>query len=304
MDKVFAIVVTYNGEVWIKKCLSSLQNSSIPVHIIVVDNKSTDKTIEIIENEYQKVQFIKSDKNLGFGQGNNIGLRIAVKENADYVFLLNQDAWIEKNTVSALINVQKTNLEFGILSPLHLKPNKKEIEYYFSTIISPDYCPGLISDIYFRETKSVYETRFIHAATWLISKECLMKVGGFDPLFHHYGEDEDYVSRAVHFNFKVGIVPHAKVFHDINFDIEKIKTNLDRNIITSLLKLKKINSSFRSNFLVYVKASIDELTSNLLYRKFKKFAFNAKVFWKSVVLTKKILKSRRDSLKEMAFLKV
>lgn len=300
---MYAIVVTYNGEKWIRKCLDSLQNSSIPVHILVIDNKSTDKTTEIIEIEFPSVHLIKSEKNLGFGRGNNIGLRLALKENADYVFLLNQDAWIEKNTISDLINAQKANPTYGILGPFHLKPNKKEIEFYFSTIISPDYCPGLISDLYFGNMENVYETRFIHAAVWLISKECLMKVGGFDPLFPHYGEDEDYVSRAFFFNFKVGIVPCAKVYHDINFDIEKIKTNLDRNIINSILQLKKINSSFRSNFLVYVKTSMDELTSNLLYRKFKRFAFNVKVFWKSVVLTKKILKSRKESIKEMAFLK-
>jgi GT2 family glycosyltransferase len=170
MDKVFAIVVTYNGEFWISKCLDSLQNSSIPVHIIVVDNKSTDKTIEIIENEFPSVQLIKSEKNLGFGQGNNIGLRIALEENADYVFLLNQDAWIEKGTIATLIEVHRKNEDFGILSPFHLNYDGNLVEYYFSTIINPQSCPNLLNDIYFKRLNHVYVIEFIHAAAWLIYK--------------------------------------------------------------------------------------------------------------------------------------
>ncbi len=300
--KIITIIVTYNGEHWIERCINSLIISEIQLYIIVIDNNSTDSTVKLIKNNYPEVELIKSDKNLGFGKGNNIGLRKAIKENADYVFLLNQDAWIEPDTISKLIEVQKSNQEFGILSPFHLKPNKKEVEYYFSSIINPGSCPNLINDIYFNNTKDIYPIKFIHAAAWLISKKCLETVGGFDPIFPHYGEDEDYITRTHYFNFKTGIVPKSIVYHDIQFDIEKIKKDISRNSINYILLLKNINSSFRSNVLLFLKTNFDLITSSLVYRRFTEMKFRTKVFYTTLKYINRIKKSRKISLYKTAFL--
>ncbi len=171
--KIYVIVVTFNGENWIRKCLDSLRSNTIPVHIVVVDNKSTDNTIEIIKNEFHEVELIKLDENIGFGKGNNIGLRKALIENVDFVFLLNQDAWIEPDTISKLVEIQEKNQEFGILSPFHLNYEKTEIEFFFSTIINAFDCPAFINDMHFNKFKELYEIKFINAACWLISKNCL-----------------------------------------------------------------------------------------------------------------------------------
>ena len=79
--KVLVIVVTYNALQWIDKCLVSLLNSTIPVDCIVIDNMSTDDTVKYIKESYQWVHLVVSEKNLGFGQGNNIGLQYAIDNN-------------------------------------------------------------------------------------------------------------------------------------------------------------------------------------------------------------------------------
>jgi hypothetical protein len=72
----------------------------------------------------------------------------------------------------------------------------------------------LLSDLYFQSLDEVYEVPVVMAAHWLISRECLLKVGGFSPSFVHYGEDDNYASRAIFHGFKVGIVPKACGIHD------------------------------------------------------------------------------------------
>lgn len=213
--KIYSIVVTFNGINWIDRCIQSLVNSTIPVSIIVIDNASKDDTIKVMLQKYPKIEVIKSDENLGFGKANNIGLQKVLDEEADYAFLLNQDAWIEPDTISKLISIHGRNNDYGVLSPLQLSGDKINLDNAFTNYLNGYSCPNIISDYFFlRDRKDVYETKFVNAALWLISKECIKKVGGFDPLFFQYGEDEDYLARAKYHGIKVGICPEAIGYHD------------------------------------------------------------------------------------------
>ena len=107
--KIYAIVITYNGKKWYDRCFGSLRDSEMPVETIVIDNTSTDDTIEYIKTHFPSVHLIESKENLGFAKANNIGIRYAIDNNADYVFLLNQDAWIENDTLTALLRTFEEN---------------------------------------------------------------------------------------------------------------------------------------------------------------------------------------------------
>src|SRR5210317_1231583 len=112
MENVYAIVVTYQGLKWYKKCFDSLQDSTIPVKIIAVDNGSGDGSVDFINNNFKGIQLISQGSNQGFGKANNRGIKEALKQNADYVFLLNQDAWVEPPTIEKLISVHKEQPEY------------------------------------------------------------------------------------------------------------------------------------------------------------------------------------------------
>ncbi len=117
---IYTIIVTYNGERWIRNCLAQLLKSSLPVHAIVIDNASQDGTVDIIRNEFSDVTLLQNAENKGFGAANNIAIQVALQHNADYIFLLNQDAYIEKDTLNQMLKFQ-TNTAYGIISPVQLK---------------------------------------------------------------------------------------------------------------------------------------------------------------------------------------
>ncbi len=99
MPQIYFIIVTYNAMPWAERCFSSLQNSSVPVQTIVVDNGSTDGTQDFLKNIFPEIEFLQSSENLGFGKANNLGIEMAYKKGADFFYLMNQDAWIFEDTV-------------------------------------------------------------------------------------------------------------------------------------------------------------------------------------------------------------
>lgn len=127
MSKLLVIIVTYNGMKWLDKCLSSVINSTIKADLFIVDNGSTDGSIEFMKQNYPDARLVISKENLGFGKANNLGLQYAVDNNYDYVYLLNQDAWVEPDTFEKLVDIQKQNPTFGVLSPLQV--NRKKINW-------------------------------------------------------------------------------------------------------------------------------------------------------------------------------
>jgi GT2 family glycosyltransferase len=302
MTTIYPIIVTYNGLKWIDRCLESLRGSTVPLHTIVVDNASTDGTADHVAARYPEVELIRSPHNLGFGKGNNIGLRRALDDKADYVFLLNQDAWIEPAAIEILVARHRSNPAFGILSPVHLNADWKSLEYIFSEFAGSGNTPGFYADLYAGSLKEVYPTRFVNAAAWLISAGCLQKIGGFNPVFPHYGEDNDYVNRVHNGGFEVGIVPASRVVHDSFFSWDKINNDPQRLYISNLVKLSNPGHRFRSAALLYAKEAIDELTSLLLFRKFKKLSIRHKVFWRTLFALSTIRKYRRLSALPAAFL--
>ena len=118
--KVLVIIVSYNFEQWMERCLGSLRLSELPVDVLVIDNDSKDRTTELIRAQYPEVRLIENKKNLGFGRANNLGMQIALEEGYDFAFLMNQDAWIDPNTIGTLVSISLKYSEYGILSPVHL----------------------------------------------------------------------------------------------------------------------------------------------------------------------------------------
>jgi GT2 family glycosyltransferase len=193
-----------------------LRNSETPLQIIVVDNCSTDGSVEFLQKNYPEITLFPQTENLGFGKANNIGIKYALENGADYVFLLNQDAWIERDTIQKLLEIFEQNSEAGIVAPLQLDGSGNGIDLNFLNIyLSHDNTPFFIDDLYFNRTKTCYETQLVNAAAWLVSRECIEKAGGFDTsLFYHYGEDWNYCQRVKYHGFKIFLAPKIVVFHD------------------------------------------------------------------------------------------
>lgn len=200
---------------WIEKCLRSVFESTIKVHVVVIDNLSTDNTVAFIQKEFPQVELIRMDRNLGFGQANNVGLRLARERNYDYSFLLNQDAYVYPDMFDLLVKTAsaENNDNIGIWSPLHLNGNASKLDSQYKGYISesaPDYMEDMMTEF----PKPYYRVKMVPAAGWLLPRKTLDKIGGFDPIFFHYGEDEQYSQRIKYHGMMTAIVPAAKMMHD------------------------------------------------------------------------------------------
>ncbi len=245
--KILTIIVTYNGLQWYDRCLGSLQASTIPVDVMVVDNASMDGSADWIEAHYPEVNLIRSEKNLGFGQANNIGMRYAMDNGYDYVFLLNQDAWLHTNDcIERLVRAIENNPEYMIMSALWLYGGGERItkgsKQHMIALEGPNN--DFVSDMYLgKALQEVYETDYMPAAAWLLSRKTLEQIGGFDPLFFHRGEDDNYMQRVHYHGGKIGLCAKACICHDIeerpaNYDAEH--ENWNKNM---LIELADINDS-------------------------------------------------------------
>jgi len=240
--KILVIVVTYNGMKWIDKCLSSIRGSSVSTDAMVIDNASDDGTPHYVSVNYPEIKLVENRRNLGFGQANNMGLKYALDNGYDYVYLLNQDAWLMPVTIEKLIKVNLENPDFGILSPLQLDHDMQHIEEEVGYRLS-DYPTGkeLIDDACFNRLRDVYAVMHIPAAHWLISIEAIRRNGGFSPTFFHYGEDYNYVDRLHYHNMKVGVVLTARGVHDKGFRITPKEKQMLSAAIQMLKCLSNIN---------------------------------------------------------------
>lgn len=221
MNRICVIIVTYNGMKWINRCLSDLGKSTLPTDTIVVDNCSTDSTCKFIESNYPDIKIFKMVNNLGFGQANNFGIKYALDKGYDWIYLLNQDAYVYPDMFEKLLfTIEKSNdPTIGILSPLQLHPNGKWLEAHFEAYVRKSISLDKMKNL------KVCPVDGVQAAGWLIPRKTFETIGGFNPMFFHYGEDENFFQRARYHRLKTVVVPSAKMIHDhIDYGKRKLES--------------------------------------------------------------------------------
>ena len=291
--KVLTIVVLYNGSKWIRTCFSSLFRSTInDHHIIAIDNASTDNSVEIIRSEFPDVELIKLSNNIGFGRANNIGLQKAHDIEADYVFLLNQDAWVENKTIENLINIQQLNNEFGIISPLHFNTSDLLDENFLNYLLESTSIRSIMSDLCQNSLNDIYSIHFVNAAIWLISKDCYDKVGLFDNLFFHYGEDRNYSQRAIYHGFKIGVAISEKGWHDRKSFRSKSISPIKYKYLSHafmLVTLGDVNSkNLFISYIKFIKNRLKNIANNLFSLNLKYLLIDLKTIIYALIIIRKV----------------
>ena len=234
--KILVIVVTYNGLKWLERCLGSVRASEVPADLYVWDNDSTDGSADFVAARFPEAKLVRSADNLFFAEANNMGLRYALEKGYDYVYLLNQDAWLAPDTLGALVAASAAHPGYGVLSPLQMTDGFRELDGQFGKIL--------------RSARNDNTVRRVMAAHWLIPRPALEKVGLFDPLFPLYGNDDNWCDRARYHGFKIGIVPAAKAVHDRATRAEAKEKVIYRNYyMGSLVRLCDINRPLWERFL-------------------------------------------------------
>lgn len=210
---VSVVIPNYNGEKYIKKCLDSLMVQSLkPDEIIVVDNNSTDGSLELLNNDFRdKVRIIALEKNTGFSVAVNKGIKASKGE---FVVLLNNDTELDKDWLKELHSViQKDNKIFSCCSKMIRYDNRNIIddagdEY---SILGWSFKRGDGKSIkYYQDTEEVFSSC---AGAAIYRKTILDEIGYFDEKFFAYLEDIDISYRARSFGYKNYYAHKAKVYH-------------------------------------------------------------------------------------------
>lgn len=215
--KVFISILNWNGLDDTIECLESVftMDYLYPI-VIVVDNASTDGSTVIIRRKYPQVILLENKENLGFTGGNNVGIRYAMEHDADYVWLLNNDAIVEVNTLSALIDVAEKDPSIGLVSPqVNDYSNPLKVQFRgscFDWTTFEEISPSNNSD----EVDSKFQTGrdvTLWGTGLLIKRAVIEKVGYLDEKFFAYYEDFDYSIRALKADFRNVLHSGAKIFH-------------------------------------------------------------------------------------------
>lgn len=287
--KTLVIIVSYNFERWIDRCLGSLRNSIPPADVLVVDNASQDRTVSIIQEHYPEVRLVRSPRNLGFGRANNAGIQIAIEEGYDSVFLLNQDAWIEPYTLQTLNRLSERHPDHGIFSPVHLTGSGDRLEHGFAGYA------GLKSLEEVDSGRELVTVPFINAAFWLIPVRILKQVGGFCPLFNHYGEDVDFVNRLHHQGYRVGYSPRVHGWHDREHRPVSREAWLRSEEVYLLTEYVNINHSFLAAFGYGVLAGIKKAWKQLLKRDSATGMAYIRMTFRLLGRTREVMKYRKQN---------
>ena len=215
------IVLNWNGRDLTLDCLRSLAAVTTPlVRIILVDNASTDGSSDAVRQHYgSRVTLIENAQNLGFAAGNNVGIRRALDDGADFILLLNNDTVVAPDFVEHLHRPMLSSPDIGITAPKIYYAEPKNQIWFAGGELS--MWRGIARHTGIRETdRGQYDQeRDIDYATgcaFLVRRAVLEKIGDLDPGYRAYFEDADFCVRARRAGFRIRYIPAAHVWHRIS----------------------------------------------------------------------------------------
>jgi GT2 family glycosyltransferase len=218
--QVTAVVVTYNAMDLLRECLHSLVGQDYPnLKTVVVDNGSTDGSRDMIGEEFPEAVVVGCGENLGFGPGADRGIRRALDEGAEWVFLLNNDATVASDCISKLVG-SASRFDAGLVGPKILYHTPPDLIWSAGGRVS--LWTGAIEHIGLREPDhgqhdSPREVGYLSGCALLADTRVFEQAGTFDAAFYPaYVEDVDLCFRARRAGFRVLYEPGARARHRIS----------------------------------------------------------------------------------------
>jgi GT2 family glycosyltransferase len=251
MPHISIIIVNWNGEKWLKKCLDSLLAQTYKnFEIIFVDNASEDGSVKLVKTNYPDVIVVESDENLGFAGGNNLGFMHAKGE---YILLLNNDTWAEEDYLEKFIEAFHRIPNLGCAQSkivLMNNPEKLDVCGSFWTDSSFLYHYGYgqnKNDPRFNKILPFFSNK---GAAMLIRRSVLEEVGFFDQDFWCYYEETDLCHRIWIAGYECWYYPSAAVYHAMGgtlgmLDNSYLQYHNFKNKLLSFTKNFEISSLLR-----------------------------------------------------------
>lgn len=218
---VSIILVNYNGEDFIEECLDSLRQIDYPkenYEVILVDNASKDNSVKLVKENFPEVKLIKSDKNLGFPGGCNLGVDVAKGE---YLVFLNTDATVDKFWLNELVDTISSDERIGACSSQVLYASNKTIINTVGGFWSVLGIPGSLGEGKIRDSyKNGTLISSPTGASMIIKSDVYRAIGGFDNDYFLYCDDADIGWRLWNRKMKVVFVSSSIVYHRVTASLK------------------------------------------------------------------------------------
>ncbi len=297
-ELISVVIVNWNGRRWLKDCLDSLHSQNYDNYeIIFVDNNSSDNSVEFVSKKYPKIRIIQNKENVGFAKGNNQGIE---KAKGDYVLLLNNDTWVEKDFLEKLIKSFEVIPNLGCVQPrIVLMKDQENLDVCgaFWTSSSFLYYYGLAKNKNLDKYNKIMPVFSIKGAAMMIPKKVINKIGLFDDDFWCYYEETDFCHRLWLSGYECWYYPKTTCYHAVggistSFHYSYIQFHGYKNKLSSFLK----NFEFPTLFKVLPIYFFWQFTLSLIWLaqgKLGSFSSIFKATWWNIVHIKSTVKKRK-----------
>ena len=217
MKRVSVITVNFNHSHVTEALLASIAGKCRyeAMEVIVVDNGSTDNPIPAWKQKYEEVKFIRSEENLGFAGGNNLGIKEA---KGDYLFFVNNDTEFTEGLVETLVYTLDSQPEVGMVSPKIRYYDQPDVLQYagFTTMnfyTARTTCIGQYEQDNGQYDGGTGETGFVHGAAMMMRREAMDKVGMMPEVYFLYYEEMDWCEQVRRAEYKIWANMQALIYH-------------------------------------------------------------------------------------------
>ena len=228
--KVFVIIINWNGKKDTQTCLFSLEKiekQNVDFHVIVVDNGSADDSVVTIRKKYPRVTVIPTGENLGFTGGNNVGITYARQHHADFVWLLNNDTFVDPNVLDVMkafvdpkVGICGSKIYFAPGHEFHLDRYKESeqgrVFWYAGGLVDWDNMYAShrgVDEVDHGQYDTEEETPFVTGCSMMIRRSVFERIGMLDDRYYLYLEDLDFCLRAKKAGFSLFYVPSSILWH-------------------------------------------------------------------------------------------
>jgi GT2 family glycosyltransferase len=213
---VFAVILNTNRRDDTLACLESLSSSTYRnFNVIVLDNRSTDGSVDAIRLAFPEVQVVSLASNLGYAGNNNVGIELALKQGAEWIWVLNEDTIFEPECLARLVEVGEGEPQIGIVGPMVYHHNEPEVIQSAGGVLGKFWESRHLgqNEVDQGQFQSPHRVEWISGCAILVRCAVIEQVGALDAGFFIYWEETEWCIRAAQGGWKIFHVPSARLWH-------------------------------------------------------------------------------------------
>ncbi len=255
MPKVFLLILNWNKPLDTIECIDScLKLDYDNYEILLVDNHSEDDSVAQLKNRYPKIHLVVNSENLGYAGGNDVGLQYALKQNADFILILNNDTVLDPQMLSLLVQAAKDHPKAGLLAPKVLYYDDPSLINSLGTSMDWFRMRPYLGECHRKDTGNydpILHKDILVGCALLVPKKTIERIGIIDEKFFLFHEEADWCFRSLRAGFENLVVPKAVIYHKASKTMREFSSTTHYYSTRNFLYMARRNASFLNHIKMY-----------------------------------------------------